>query len=381
VPTHGEDDVTEERQPFVIADDADGDDLGPAAVAAVDVDDMTAAVLGLGEQLSVGWRLAGEALEPWSETLAGEPRDAVAVCGMGGSAIGGDIVAACVPELGAPFQVVRGYAVPSWVTSRALIVAVSYSGDTEETLACVDEALARGCRPVCVAAGGRLAVLAADHDLPLVGVPAGLQPRAALGYLTAAVARALDAACLIGGLGTQVSEAAHLLCNMATVFDPEVDAPINQAKVVARALHGHLPLVYGAGLTAPAARRWKCELNENAKTPAFFAELPELDHNELAGWVNTAGIAAATVVVALDDPHADERLLRRFELTLEALRPVVADVVRVTARGETPLARLLSAAYVGDAASLYLATLYGVDPTPVEALETLKRRLADDGRS
>jgi len=351
-------------------------DLSADAVAAVDAGAMAESIVGLGEQLAGGWASAREALEPFVGQLAATGFDGVAVCGMGGSAIGGDVVAACVPGLTAPFTVVRGYELPPWVSSQTLIVAVSYSGDTEETVACAEWAAARGRRPVCVTTGGRLAELAAREGLPLVPVAAGLQPRAALGCLTAAVAAALDAACLVGGLDEQVAEAAHLLCNMATVFDPEVDPPVNQAKAVALALHGRVPLVYGAGLTAPAARRWKCELNENAEMPAFFAELPEADHNEVAGWTAAGELASSVVVVALDDAAGDPRLARRMDATLEMVAPRVGAVLRVATRGASPLARVFSSIYVGDAASLYLAVLNGVDPTPVTAITRLKAQLA-----
>ena len=138
-------------------------------------------------------------------------------------------------------------------------------------------------------------------------------------------------------------------------------------------------MVYGAGVTAPAARRWKGQLNENAKTPAFFNELPELDHNELAGWETNPGVAGRAVLVLLDDPAGDERLRRRLALTAASMQSRAAGVVRVAARGGLPLARVLSSAYVGDFASLYLALLYGVDPGPVTVLEEFKTRLADEG--
>jgi len=363
---------------FLIVDDPrDGDDLSPDAVAALDSSGLIETIIGLGEQLSDGWTAAREALEPFSRTLAASGFDRIAVCGMGGSAIGGDIVAAAVPSFSAPFVTVRGYALPGWAFSHTLIVAVSYSGNTEETLSCVRGAIEHGSRPVCVTSGGTLAELAAAHDLPLVTVPGGLQPRAALGHLTAAVAAAVDASCLVGGLGGQVSEAAHLLCNMATIFDPEIAVPTNRAKGLAARLHKRLPLIYGAGLTTVAARRWKCEINENAEMPVFWAELPELDHNELAGWtIVPKGVEV--VVVALDDPLGDPRLTRRMDATLDIIGSCVADVVRVSARGESPLARVLSSAYIGDAVSFYLAIMNGVDPAPVSAIERLKASLADD---
>ncbi len=256
---------------------------------------------------------------------------------------------------------------------------MSYSGNTEETLSCVARALPRGCRPVCVASGGRLAELAARHDLPLVAVPAGLQPRAAIGFLATPIGAALECAGLAPGFDEQVAEAIAVTAELGAELAPQVGDDDNEAKTVARRLLNCLPVVYGAGVTTPAARRWKGQLNENAKTPAFFNELPELDHNEIAGWETNPGLAGRAVVVLLDDPAGDERLRRRMALTGAAVQPRVAGVVRVAARGVLPLARVLSSAYVGDFASLYLALLYGVDPAPVAAIEDLKARLSGEG--
>jgi len=352
--------------------------LGMADVAGLDPAGQFAAAASLPEQLEAGYTRAVAVLSGKRLVAAGRP-DGVAVCGMGGSAIGADVVGACLGTAPVPYQVVRGYELPAWVSERTLVIAVSYSGNTEETLGCVERALPRGCRPVCVASGGRLAELAARHGLPLVAPPPGLQPRASIGYLATPIGAALEAAGLAPGFDEQVAEAIDVTAGLRAGLAPEVDDPDNEAKVIARRLLDRVPVVYGAGVTAPAARRWKGQLNENAKTPAFFNELPELDHNELAGWATNPGVTARVVLVLLDDPAGDERLRRRMDLTAAIVQPSVAGVVRVAARGGLPLARVLSSAYVGDFASLYLALLYGVDPAPVTAIEDLKARLAGGG--
>jgi len=353
-------------------------DLGPERVAELDSDGQFATVARLSEQLEAGYTRAVAALTGKRLVAADRPNGAI-VCGMGGSAIGGDVVGACLDGLPVPYQVVRGYELPAWVSEHTLVFAVSYSGNTEETLACVARALARGCRPVCVASGGRLAELAGQRDLPLVTVPAGLQPRASIGFLSTPIGVALEVAGLASGFDEQVAEAIEVTAELGAELGPQVADDDNEAKSIARRLLDRLPVVYGAGVTAPAARRWKGQLNENAKTPAFFNELPELDHNELAGWATNPGVAGRVVLVLLDDPAGDERLRRRLALTAASVQPRVAGVVRVVARGVLPLARLVSSAYVGDFASLYLALLYGVDPGPVAVLEDLKARLSGEG--
>ena len=362
------------------------DDLGPARVAELDRGDMLGAVAGLSRQLAAGYAVARHDLaEPYGkrDTLPRLPSSptSVAVAGMGGSAIGADLVFASQPGLTVPSVVVRGYELPAWVGPSTLVVAVSYSGNTEETLACIETALARGCTPLCIASGGRLAALAAERRLPLITVPPGLQPRAALGYLSMPLLAALERLELIPAVEKDVEEAAAVVRETAALYAPTEDDDCNLAKDLAHRLYGLVPLVYGAGLSAPAARRWKTQLNENAKTSAFWAELPELDHNEIEAWGGLSREDAPgrqTAVVFLHDGEEGERLLRRATLTAEAVTAAGASVERVESRGGSRLARLFSLVTLGDHVSVYLGLLNGVDPTPVQAIERFKQRLAGE---
>ena len=357
-------------------------ELGPGRVAELDRADMAGAIAGLGRQFADGYGAARRALAGDSATGAPAPParpDGVAVCGMGGSAIGGELVLATAGALDVPATVVRGYELPAWVRPATLVVTVSYSGETEETLACAEAAVARGCRPVCVATGGRLAAFAAAHALPYVPVPEGLQPRAALGALATPVAAALAQSGLCADLAAEVAETGALLDELASDLAPEVPEDVNGAKALARRLAGRLVLVCGGGVTAPAARRWKTQVNENAKAPAFWAELPELDHNEVEGWSSLPELAAGSQVVVLEDPEWPPALARRVPLTAAEFAAHGAGVERLTARGAAPLARACSLIGLGDWVSFYLALLYGRDPTPVAAIERFKRRLAAEG--
>lgn len=352
---------------------SDAADLGPVSVGEFDSEDHFAMAASLADQLEEGWKAARDDLRAFKPPV--DRPDGVVVCGMGGSAIGADVVRVCMPGLTVPFEVVRAYDLPAWVSPRTLVVAVSYSGNTEETLACADDAFARGCRPVCVATGGALGALARKRDRPLVTVPPGMQPRAALGYLTTSLAATLDWAGLVGDFAPQVAEAAEIVRSMAAELHPAVPDEANPAKPLARRLHGHVALIYGAGVTAPAARRWKGQINENGKAPAFFAEFPELNHNEIVGWTGDPALARTMHVVLLVDPRANERIARRIDYTAEHLSGRTAGVDVVTAAGESPFARVCSVITMGDFVSLYLAVLSGVDPTPVAAIEELKRHL------
>ncbi|MCX6373253.1 MAG: bifunctional phosphoglucose/phosphomannose isomerase, partial [Actinobacteria bacterium] len=269
---------------------ADLSDLGAARIAALDGGDMLGAVAGLPRQLTAGYAVARAVLRGvFAEAGAAAPAPparptGLVVCGMGGSAIGADLVLACLPELPVPAVVVRGYGLPAWAGRDTLVVAISYSGDTAETLACAADALGRGCTPVCVASGGALAALAGERGLPLLRVPAGGQPRASLGHLSMPLLATLEAAGLCADPSAAVDETVALLRVGNEALGPHAAAASHAAKQLAGRLHKKQAVVYGAGLTVPAARRWKGQINENAKAPAFWNELPELDHNEIMGW-------------------------------------------------------------------------------------------------
>ncbi|MEZ5124667.1 MAG: bifunctional phosphoglucose/phosphomannose isomerase [Thermoleophilia bacterium] len=368
--------------------------LDRATITALDASDMLGAIESLPDQLVQAYGTAraafGGAFGAGGKRPPSNP-NGLAICGMGGSAIGGDLVVASLPELALPATVVRGYALPSWIGPDALVILASYSGDTEETLACAETAVARGCVPVCVASGGRLAAFAAAHDLPLVSIAGGGQPRASLGKLAAPLLAALEAAGLCASQATNLDETVALLRRgivehgpdsddgpLAAAPDPELP-PRAPAKGLARLAYGRQVVVYGAGSTVAAARRWKGQINENAKAPAFANELPELDHNEIMGWTSLPALARGTLAVFLNDGELDRRLLLRAELTAAVLAEREVGVEHVWAHGATRLARLFSLVQLGDYVSYYLALLYGVDPTPVAAIQDFKAKLMTAG--
>lgn len=355
-------------------------DLGEARVAEFDTEDMLGAITGLSGQLREGYdlareRLAGSFCGTYPTIPPAEPRG-VAACGMGGSAIGVDLVLACVPDLPVPAVVVRGYELPAWVGPDTLVVVVSYSGETDEALACAAQARSRGCAPVCIASGGRLAAWAEAEGLPLVVVPGGGQPRASVGYLSLPLLATLEAAGLCPEHAEVVAVAARRLEVDARLLAPGSRDEDNPAKSLARLIHGRPAVVYGAGPTTPVARRWKGQINENAKAPAFFNELPELDHNELMGWTSLPQATDSMIALFLNDADADPRLAARADLTVREYEGLGVKTERVTARGPSRLARLFSLVQLGDYASFYLALLYGVDPTPVDAIQRFKARLS-----
>jgi glucose/mannose-6-phosphate isomerase len=333
-----------------------------AAIRAVDPSRQLDQVLALPEHLRDAlWRVESAGLEPF------ETRGLI-VCGVGGSAIGGALARTALGDsLVLPMLVFRDYELPAWSSADRAILCSSYSGDTEETLACFDAAEAIGARRLVATTGGALADAARAAEVPVIGMPAGLQPRHSVGY---GFTVACEVAALVGvasAIRTEIdTAAAHL----------EAAAPALAARSqeIAERLAGTVPLLYGCDLTAPVAYRWKCQLNENAKQHAFDHQLPELDHNEIVGWARERG-AGGFSAVFLTDSDQHPRLRERAELTAKLIEPAAAAVIEVETEGETRVERLLWAVMLGDLVSLQLAAHNGVDPGPVDVIERLKDEL------
>jgi glucose/mannose-6-phosphate isomerase len=290
------------------------------------------------------------------------------VGGMGGSAIGGDLAAAALGDrLTKPLLTARSYQLPSWAAAGSALLCSSYSGQTEEAIAIYDAGEALGAQRLVATTGGELAERARQDGVPVVGLPAGLQPRAAVGYMFAVAAELAALAQASPRIHSEIDTGASLL-------ERRSEQLAERSREIADQLEGTVPVVYGAQLTAPAAYRWKCEINENAKRPAFCSVLPEADHNEISGWGGAPKQAALSCVLLTDaDQHPRER--RRFELTGKLVRPHAAAVLSVEAEAETRTARLLELVMLGDLVSLELARRGEVDPTPVPMIETLKQEM------
>jgi glucose/mannose-6-phosphate isomerase len=344
--------------------------LDRETIDALDSAGMFADVLGLPAQLGDAlWRVQSAGLE------ARDTPGGLVVAGMGGSAIGGALARAALGDQASrPILAARGYGLPPWTTPDTTILCASYSGNTEETLACYESAGALGAHRVVATAGGRLAELAREDGVAVIPIPGGFQPRAALGYMLVA---SLEVAALCGAgprLAAEIDVAAGHLDALALEWGPQADEA-SLAKSLAAKLHGTVPLVAGAGLTTAIAYRWKTQINENAKLPAFWSELPELDHNEIAGWGGAAALAPFSAIF-LDDCDSHPRLRTRIELTDRAIGSAARFTAVVSTLGESALERVCSLVLLGDLVSCYLAVLAGVDPTPVEALNELKQALA-----
>ncbi|MGH2925521.1 MAG: bifunctional phosphoglucose/phosphomannose isomerase [Solirubrobacterales bacterium] len=332
---------------------------GEAVDASNQLDDVLALPDHLGDAL---WRVESAKIEAF------DAPGGLVVCGMGGSAVGGDLAAAVLgSRLSRPLTTQRGYELPNSMLPDRAVLCSSYSGDTEETIACYEAAEALGAGRIVATTGGELARAARRDSVPVIGLPSGLQPRAAVGYLFTAAA---EVAALLGaapGIRTEIdSSAAHLRDASGTLAE--------LAAELAERLDGSIPIIYGADLTVAVAYRWKTQINENAKLPAFSAELPEADHNEIVGWQG-ARAAGRFAAIFLGDRDQHPRVRQRLDLTADLVEPDAAAVARVETEGESRTERLLWAVMLGDLLSLRLAARRGVDPAPIEPIERLKDRL------
>jgi glucose/mannose-6-phosphate isomerase len=355
----------------VTASDSGSSASAPVSPLALDTLDMWSATAGLPEQVEAAVSAArGLTALPDHDRV-----ENVVVLGMGGSGIAGDVlVAAAAPFMAVPVTVVKGYEPPDFVGTGSLVFAMSFSGNTEETLEAAAGAYEAGASLVVVSGGGSLVSLAGEWDVPVVPVPSDIpRPRAALGAMAIPPLVLLEEIGLFPGATQWVDQAVGQL----RIRRDELVRPGSRAEELARRIGRTLPLIHSSGdLGAAAALRWKAQINENAKCPAFFNVYPELCHNEVAGW-GQHGDATRQLITLVNLRHDAEhpQVTRRFDLVEEVLREVVADVVEVRAAGEGDLAQLLDLALIGDFVSLHLAGNEGIDPGPIPVLDSMKQQL------
>ncbi|MDQ6785039.1 MAG: bifunctional phosphoglucose/phosphomannose isomerase [Actinomycetota bacterium] len=306
-----------------------------------------------------------------------ETIESVVVLGMGGSGVAGDVLAAiAAPLLPVPVVTVKSYELPAFVGEGSLVFAISASGNTEETVQSASDAALAGARMVVITAGGELAHLASGWAAPIISVPPDIsQPRAAIGAMALPPLVILETMGLLLSSDYWIDAAVDQMARRRDAF--VVAGDTSPAAEVARRIGRTLPLISGsAGVGSVAAMRWKTQINENAKAPAFWSAQPELCHNEICGWGQHGDVTRQILTaVALRHDNEHPQVGRRFELVTELEREVLADVIEVRAEGDGDLAQLLDLIVFGDYASLWMAAQAGVDPGPVPALTELKSQL------
>ncbi len=346
----------------------------PASLARLDPGGMLSCLRGLPDQCREAWKTAHDLKLPASY----QEINRIAVLGMGGSAIAGDIWRALLErQCAIPVFNVRAYDLPRYVDERTLVIASSFSGDTEEVLSAFGQALALPSPKIVVTTGGQLLATARANNVPSFTFDYDGEPRAALGWGLMPLLAIASSLRLMENVEADVDEAATVLDALVQEIAEDVPAKENPAKQMAQDLQGHLPVVYGAGPLIEVARRWKAQLNESGKSWASFEELPEIHHNAIIGYSYPREIADRTAVIFLESADlVHERVQLRYGFTKELLARTGVAAVSVQARGKSALAQMLSLILFGDYVSAYLSFLYGEDPTPTTAIDELKAWLA-----
>jgi glucose/mannose-6-phosphate isomerase len=303
----------------------------------------------------------------------------IVVAGMGGSAIGGELLKDWVRDkVQVPVEVNRDYALPAYANKKSLVVVVSYSGETEETLSTFLDAVKRKCMIFCVSSGGSLLEFAEKLGVPYLRVPSGMPPRAALPYLLVPLLKALETTGVVSGVSGELSEAIRLLERVSGENAPEKPVKSNFAKTLAFGVNGSVPVVYGFGVFRSVAQRFKQQFNENSKVPSKWEFFSELNHNEIVGWANAEKLAECFSTIFIRDKAESDAIRSRIETT-KTLLPSGSKMFEVWSQGIGVLARMLSTVCIGDFTSVYLAVLRNVDPTPVENINLLKEKLRQGG--
>jgi len=346
----------------------------------IDLDDVGALKRndpqGMGERIAeLPWqcRQAWEIIEGQRFPADYARADSVVILGMGGSAIGGDLVCTLVRDLcPVPIFINREYDLPRFVGQGTLVIACSYSGDTEETLAAFQEASRRGAKLLALTTDGQLAQMT-ENPLTFSYVA---QPRAALGFSLVMLLGILTEIGFVPDPRPDLGEAIEVMEELGEKVREEVPTSQNRAKQLATLLLGKLPVIYGAQHLAPVARRWKGQFNENGKCFAFFEALPELHHNTVEAFPYPSELAERGVILLLISRLYHPRNILRFQVTEEMLDRYGIPHWSMEAKGRSPLSQVLSTIHLGDYVSLYLAALRGVDPSSVGTIAYLKERLA-----
>ena len=341
----------------------------------IDPDNMLAHLHGLSHQCRDAWRKARDFdLPPDYSDI-----DKVVILGMGGSAIGGDLARSLASSINKAFVFVnRDYDLPTFVDDKTLVIASSYSGNTEETLSAFGQALKTGCKKLAITTGGKLKALSDDACVPVLNIDYVSQPRAALGYSFMPVIAFFLKLKLLDDRSTKEVEA--MITNLESLLSElkeSVPTESNIAKQLATNIYGKIAIIYGSGILTEVARRWKTQINENSKAWAFHEVFPELNHNAVIGYQFPRELASKIYVVLLRCPSLHPRTMIRYQVTSELLEQNGIGHQVIDSHGEDGLSQMMSLVFTGDWASYYLAILNEIDPSPVKAIDYLKKRLSE----
>ncbi|MFH1312254.1 MAG: bifunctional phosphoglucose/phosphomannose isomerase [Candidatus Eisenbacteria bacterium] len=340
----------------------------------LDSSDMLGKIAGTPDQLRTGFDLGREAWKP----LAGLKPSALVVAGMGGSAMGGDLLRSyALKQSKIPVTVSRGYSLPGFVDSDALVVVSSYSGNTEEALACLGDAIDRNATIAGITSGGELLAAADRHSMPCVRLPEGYPPRAALGYSFGALLALAGPVGLCETPDQDLAECIDTLRNLNKTYG-QGESCDNRALAIAGELLDKTPLIYCSDQLSAVGLRWKNQFCENSKKLAFLGLQPEMSHNDIMGWeIDDESIKGGVIILRMRGEHP--RISPRFAFLEDRIREHGAFCGEFWGVGSSLLTQVFSLILLGDYASVYLALMRGVDPTPIATIDGLKVRIGKEG--
>jgi glucose/mannose-6-phosphate isomerase len=346
------------------------DDVG--TFGQIDTQDMIGQINTLPDQLADAWELGQSLPLPGFTGIRH-----VLIAGMGGSAIGADLLASYAhPRCSVPIMVLRDYHLPAWANGPGtLVIASSHSGNTEETLSALGQARARGCRVLVITTGGKLAEITVGQGQPVWKFHHTGQPRAAVGYSFGLLLAAMTRLGLLPDPSLDLKDAVDAMRSQKESLKPETPVRFNPAKRMAGQLMGRSVAVFAADFLVPVARRWKSQLAELAKAWGQFEEIPEANHNSLAGLDYPESVLMQTFALFLTAPSNHPRNQLRLEYTRQIMMTQAVNTDVIEAKGSNPMAHMWTLLHFGDYTAYYLAMAYGEDPTPVEAIEMLKSEL------
>jgi len=323
----------------------------------------------------------GDAARLAKSITTGYPKpQTIIVAGMGGSSIGGELLKDWARDrITVPVEICREYHLPAYANRNTLVFAVSYSGETEETLSVLLDAVKRKCMVICISSGGKLNEFAEKLDFPHLLVPSGMVPRATLPYLFIPLPTILQEMDLVAIADSEIAETVEILKKVSAENSPERQPTSNFSKTLASSINGTVPAVYGFGLYRAVAQRVKTQFNENSKNPAKWEFFPELNHNEIVGWEAAREFSKCFSIIFIRDTDEPIEMRRRIEVTKDLMCQQKLGLFEVWSKGKSSLAKMSSVICTGDFTSVYLAVLRGIDPTPVKTIDLLKKELKQSG--
>lgn len=329
---------------------------------------------GFGSQIREAYEI-GRGLNPGNEF---QGIRSIVVTGLGGSAIGGDLLRSyLLDEIKIPFQVNRNYYLPEFADDKTLVIASSYSGETEETLSAYEQAVKKGCKIVCISSGGKLSVMAANSGHFPITVPKGFQPRCALAFSFFPLLMLLGKLGLVKERDSEILNLIEFINSKKEIYT-DINSPLNTAISNAEHISGRIPIIYSSNdLLDIVNLRWRGQFSENSKSLAFGNFFPEMNHNEIVGWQENSEILRNFAVLFLKDRDDNPRILKRLKVTKEILEPYRGIDIEIESEGNSRLERIFDLVYLGDWISFYLAIMYKTDPSPIEKINILKNKLME----